>query len=1095
MKRMLFNATQAEELRVAIVDGQKLVDLDIETVGKEQKKGNIYKGVITRIEPSLEACFVDYGSERHGFLPFKEVSRAYFKNYEGGRARIQEVLSEGMELIVQVEKDERGNKGAALTTYVSLAGRYLVLMPNNPRGGGVSRRIEGEERNELRELMSRLETPQGMSLIARTAGIGRSFEDLQWDLNYLLQLWTAIEGAAGAQHAPFLIYQEGSLVIRAIRDYFQPDIGEILIDTEEVWEQARQFMSHVMPGNVNRIKRYLDDVPLFSRFQIEHQIETAYSRSVSLPSGGAIVIDHTEALVSIDVNSARATKGADIETTALNTNLEAAEEIARQLRLRDLGGLIVIDFIDMESPKNQREVEGRLKDSLKSDRARVQMGKLSRFGLLELSRQRLQPSLGETSHMPCPRCHGTGFIRGTESSALHILRIIQEEAMKENSAAIHAQVPVDVATFLLNEKRAELFTIEERLKVNVVLIPNMHLETPHYTITRLKSDEIQEDDVLPSYKMVESPAEDVVSSYVQERQKPVRQQPAVQGITPDQPAPLAKEREARPSTTTATPTPVPTKPSAEPVKLGFFERIVAWFKGDDTAQTPAAAPVAPARPAPAAAPTRDAQPRRERRPARSRNHDESHPRRDTRQNDSRSQTQQEPREKPERQQQDRRHERNDRNDSRQQSETRDARPARVERDATQQDAPAPREQRRRQRREEPQNVTPIEAIEPRLAPQEQDKANTQPHNAGPQELHTGEVERTPRRRRGRRGGERRHEENHETQQGAHDDKLATIAENEPHQAVQPPVSVQEDKQPVVEVAATVVHHATPVVAPAHVAAKAVETVVAPQTVEPAAPVVVHEATVETAPVITVVPVEKVAPPSQRNEPVLIQVESAPRPQEEVPEQAIAAPSTPTAIASQAPTPAVEPAVTVVETAEVTLVQVETRPAVTPPAAAATEAMAEAVDTTETQAVTEEVAAPIASAPIEPHETTSLPAEEHAAVTTPIAATVAVAVEEPVDLGGLIMVHTRKDALTANVELATEGESGLKRRHSDHVRPTIDTNKDTTLVMVETASTTAAESTLPNHPITQKRRSDVRAAYVAAQSSATPVSLTQVETTR
>jgi ribonuclease E len=543
MKRMLFNATQAEELRVAIVDGQKLVDLDIETVGKEQRKGNIYKGIITRIEPSLEACFVDYGTERHGFLPFKEVSRSYFQGYDGGRPRIQDVLREGMEVVVQVEKDERGNKGAALTTYISLAGRYLVLMPNNPRGGGVSRRIEGEERQELKDLLAQLEVPNGMSLIARTAGIGRNLEELQWDMGYLMQLWRAIEGAAGSQNAPFLILQEGSLVIRAIRDYYHPDIGEILIDTDEIYEQARQFMSHVMPNMVHRVKLYKDHVPLFSRFQIEHQIETAFSRSVQLPSGGAIVIDHTEALVSIDVNSARSTKGADIEETALRTNVEAAEEIARQLRLRDLGGLIVIDFIDMENPKNQREVENKLRDVLKHDRARVQMGKLSRFGLLELSRQRLQPSLGETSHEPCPRCHGIGFIRGTESSALHILRIIQEEAMKENTGAVHAQVPVDVATFLLNEKRAEIHSIEERLDVDVVLIPNIHLETPHYKIVRVRHDDLAELGDGPSYLRVEVQEEDIITNFGQEKPKVERQEAAVKGITPQQPAPVSSQPE------------------------------------------------------------------------------------------------------------------------------------------------------------------------------------------------------------------------------------------------------------------------------------------------------------------------------------------------------------------------------------------------------------------------------------------------------------------------------------------------------------------------------------------------------------------------
>src|SRR3954467_9464623 len=493
MKRMLFNATQQEELRVAIVDGQKLIDIDIETTGREQRKSNIYKGVITRIEPSLEACFVNYGEERHGFLPFKEVARTYFKEGVDVRnASIKDALREGQEIMVQVEKEERGNKGAALTSFISLAGRYLVLMPNNPRGGGVSRRVEGEDRQELRETMDKLDLPPGMSVIARTAGIGRNVDELQWDLNYLMQLWRAIEGAGKSASGAFLIYQESSLVIRAIRDYFQPDIGEILIDTDDIYEQAHQFMSHVMPDMVHRVKRYSDDVPLFSRFQIEHQIETAYSRTVPLPSGGAIVIDHTEALVAIDVNSARATKGADIETTAFNTNCEAAEEIARQLRLRDLGGLIVIDFIDMESQKNQREVENTLRDALRYDRARVQIGKISRFGMMELSRQRLQPSLEETAHINCPRCSGTGFIRGTESTALHVLRIMQEEAMKDNTAQIVAQVPVDVATFLLNEKRTEVHTIETRFKVNVLLVPNTYLETPNYKMQRLRHDDLNQ---------------------------------------------------------------------------------------------------------------------------------------------------------------------------------------------------------------------------------------------------------------------------------------------------------------------------------------------------------------------------------------------------------------------------------------------------------------------------------------------------------------------------------------------------------------------------------------------------------------------------
>lgn len=537
MKRMLFNATQSEELRVAIVDGQKLIDLDIESAGKQQCKSNIYKAVITRIEPSLEAAFVEYGGNRHGFLPFKEVSPNYYQNTgSGGRPSIKEALREGQELLVQIEKDERGNKGAALTTYISLAGRYIVLMPNNPSGGGVSRRIEGEDRSELRDVLAQLSVPQGASIIARTAGIGRSLEELQWDLNYLTQLWDAIDSAAKTEKAPSLIYLESSLVVRAIRDYFHPEIGEILIDTDEIYEQALAFMSTVMPDNVNRIKRYQDDVPLFSRFQIEHQIESAHAREVSLPSGGVIVIDHTEALTAIDINSARSTRGADIETTAFNTNLEAAEEIARQIRLRDLGGLIVIDFIDMESNRNQRDVENRLRDSLRYDRARVQTAKISRFGLLELSRQRLQPSLEETSYSPCPRCNGIGHIRGTESSALHILRIIQEEAMKDHSASIHVQVPVDVATFLLNEKRADIHLIESRLKVNVTLIPNPHMETPHYTVTRLRHEDINAEHLQASYKMVEKPAEKSATTAAQ-NVKVQRPQAAVQGITPTQPAP------------------------------------------------------------------------------------------------------------------------------------------------------------------------------------------------------------------------------------------------------------------------------------------------------------------------------------------------------------------------------------------------------------------------------------------------------------------------------------------------------------------------------------------------------------------------------
>ncbi|MBL8512322.1 MAG: Rne/Rng family ribonuclease [Betaproteobacteria bacterium] len=574
MKRMLFNATQQEELRVAIVDGQKLIDLDIEHAGQEQRKSNIYKASVTRVEPSLEAIFVDYGAERHGFLPFKELTRQYIvgEDGEGTRSKIAQNLKVGQEILVQVEKDERGNKGAALTTYISLAGRYLVLMPNNPRGGGVSRRVEGEERAELRETLDQLDIPAGMSVIARTAGIGRNVEELKWDLNYLLQLWQAIESAGKEIKAPELIYLESSLVVRAIRDLFQPDIGEILIDTPEIFEQAQSFMSTVMPANVNKVKLYRDDVPLFSRFQIEHQIETAYRRDVSLPSGGAIVIDHTEALVSIDVNSARATRGHDIEETAFRTNLEAADEIARQLRLRDLGGLVVIDFIDMESTKNQREVENRLRDALYHDRARVQTGKISRFGLLELSRQRLQPALSESSYIPCPRCHGIGHIRDTSSSALHILRIIQEEAMKENTAAVHVQVPVDVATFLLNEKRQDIHAIETRFKVHVLLIPNIHLETPNYEMERLRHDSEKLDNPALSFQLVSKPVEDKpTTAAAAQEAKPARPEPIVKGITPDQPAPMATEPASR--TAAATPAPQPS----------LWQRLTRLFTGSSSA--------------------------------------------------------------------------------------------------------------------------------------------------------------------------------------------------------------------------------------------------------------------------------------------------------------------------------------------------------------------------------------------------------------------------------------------------------------------------------------------------------------------------------
>jgi ribonuclease E len=587
MKRMLINATQAEERRLAIVDGQKLLDYEIEIEGREQRKGNIYKAVVTRVEPSLEACFVDYGEERHGFLPFKEISKQYFSsNVSASQARIQDVIREGQELLIQVEKEERGNKGAALTTFISLAGRYVVLMPNNPRGGGVSRRIEGDDRAELKEAMDQLEYPNGMSIIARTAGIGRSAPELQWDLNYLLKLWAAIDGAAKGGKGAFLIYQESSLVIRAIRDYFNNDIGDILIDTDDIYDQAQQFMAHVMPEHAARVKRYRDDTPLFSRFQIEHQIESAYARTVTLPSGGAIVIDHTEALVSVDVNSARAIKGGDIEETATRTNLEAADEVARQMRLRDLGGLIVIDFIDMDESKNRREVENRLRDALRQDRARVQFGTISKFGLMEMSRQRLRPALSEGASIPCPRCGGSGHVRDTESSALQILRIIQEESMKENTAAVHAQVPVEVASFLLNEKRPEIAKIELKQRTHVLLIPNKGLETPNYKLERLKHDDPRLDSIQASYKMAED-IEDPTAVTRRSQEPTNRQSPVIKGVLPDMPAPAAEARPARAPEARQAAT-RPTAPASAPAEKGFFGWLKGLFGGDTAPAAPAA---------------------------------------------------------------------------------------------------------------------------------------------------------------------------------------------------------------------------------------------------------------------------------------------------------------------------------------------------------------------------------------------------------------------------------------------------------------------------------------------------------------------------
>ncbi len=545
MKRILINALQKEETRVAMVDGQQLYDLDIEVTSREQKKASIYKGTITRVEPSLEAAFVDYGAERHGFLPFKEISRTYFTE-EGrnasGRPDIRTAVKEGQQVIVQVDKEERGNKGAALTTFLSLAGRYLVLMPNNPRAGGVSRRIEGDDRKEIREAMSGLEIPQGMGLIVRTAGVGRATEELQWDMDYQVQVWNAIQKASEERDAPFLIYQESNVIIRALRDYFRNDIGEIIIDNPEVYKIAEDFIKKVMPNSQRKLKLYQDSVPLFNRYQIEGQIESAFQREVSLPSGGAIVIDHTEALISIDINSARATKGSDIEETATNTNLEAADEIARQLRLRDLGGLVVIDFIDMMANKNQRAVENRLREALKMDRARVQVGRISRFGLLEMSRQRLRPSLGEATQIECPRCNGLGTIRNIESLSLSLLRIAEEEALKEHTGRVIIQVPVEVSTFVFNEKRNDLVDIEQRTGVEISFIANPGLETPHYDVTRVRISETRAYEGKASYKLADN-NEEVYLPPREDTDQPEAERPAVRSVTPAQPVPVVVEKE------------------------------------------------------------------------------------------------------------------------------------------------------------------------------------------------------------------------------------------------------------------------------------------------------------------------------------------------------------------------------------------------------------------------------------------------------------------------------------------------------------------------------------------------------------------------
>ncbi|MBN9094809.1 Rne/Rng family ribonuclease [Pandoraea pnomenusa] len=1080
MKRMLFNATQQEELRVAIVDGQKLIDIDIETAGREQRKGNIYKGIITRIEPSLEACFVNYGEGRHGFLPFKEVARAYFRDGADVRnARIQDALSEGQELIVQVEKEERGNKGAALTTFISLAGRYLVLMPNNPRGGGVSRRIEGEDRQELRETMGQLELPEGMSIIARTAGIGRSAEELQWDLNYLLQLWNAIEGAAKNIELPrdsALIYLESSLVIRAIRDYFQPDIGEILIDTEEISEQARNFMQVVMPDHLNRVKQYRDDVPLFSRFQIEHQIETAYSRQVPLPSGGAIVIDHTEALVSIDVNSARATKGADIEETALRTNLEAADEVARQLRLRDLGGLIVIDFIDMESAKSQREVEQRVKDALKHDRARVQMGKISRFGLMELSRQRLRPSLSEGTHVTCPRCNGTGHIRDAESSALQVLRIIQEEAMKEHTAAIHCQVPVEVAAFLLNEKRQEINKIEARFKVGVLLIPNKHLETPHYKLERLRFDDPRLDAPKASYSLAEEAArslEDDPAGYSKKKEdvRP-RQEAAVKGITPEQPAPTAQPR----------PEPVAAAtPAAAPARSGGFIGFVKRLLGLEPAAAPApAAAEAPAKPAARAPRERHERPHQQNRNRRGNARDDKagkdnagQPAREGREGREAREGRGEGRgTRPERGERADRNERNERNERAERGERGDRQEGRDKRerdDAQRQpaqdvradEAREPREGRergsrrdrneRRERRQtegaEDQQVAPQRAVvaaaaAPVVADQdalEQDHLTAQVEGA-PVTTEEGEQageERRRSRRRGRRGGRREREAGEqqlsadgEHAEGATSETVESAAASTPlptHEGVENAAGEALERAEQAPVApAAMAPRTEPTPAPAH--AERAEVPAAPAapvaTLTEAAPVAVPavQAPVISEPVapvnVTPLPVEQVAtapvvPPVSAPLPV---VTPAPA-QAEVPAQALTEIA---ATAATASAPSASPATEVAEVAgsaaEPVQAQVETE---APQAAHAAKVV-------ETDKVVEAVEAPAAAATVQAVSAAPEAAAAATEVVTQRAAPVAAAptlkhseLESTLASVGLVWVHTDADKHRAAQEAAAQ----------------------------------------------------------------------------
>lgn len=778
MKRMLINATQPEELRVALVDGQRLFDLDIESGAREQKKANIYKGVITRVEPSLEAAFVNFGSERHGFLPLKEISREYFKNGFDGNSRvnIKDVISEGQEVIVQVEKEERGNKGAALTTFISLAGRYMVLMPNNPRAGGISRRIEGDERAELREAMAGLNTPADMGLIVRTAGLGRSTQELQWDLDYLVKLWTAITDEAQKKPAPFLIYQESNVIVRAIRDYLRQDIGEVLIDTVDAQDEALNFIRQVMPQYASKVKLYEDSVPLFNRFQIESQIESAFQREVKLPSGGALVIDPTEALVSIDINSARATRGSDIEETALQTNLEAAEEIARQLRLRDIGGLIVIDFIDMTPAKNQRMVEDRMRECLEIDRARVQIGRISRFGLLEMSRQRLRPSLGETSGVVCPRCNGQGVIRDVESISLAILRLIEEEALKERTAEVRAHVPLQVASFLLNEKRVSILKIELRSKVRILVLPDDHLETPHFEVVRLRDDNPELNNNVSSYEMALEEQEEAAQPLSSTRTL-VREEAAVKVVAAERPAmPNAPVKAAQPS-----------------FFKGFVRSIVSLFAGNDEQAQPEKTDSSKQERRPARQPNRRRDNTRNNRGNRNNERNE----RDEERNQRSERDTNEGNNRPERTERNDRQERNnERNQQReQQREERQARrQQREERnnDETSNENAAPARRERPQREErKPRDEQKVEAVEVAedLIDNEQD----------------GDMQEDRPRRRSR--GQRRRSNRRERQRDDQFDNVAETnaeeavsSESTVNQAVNESVAVTADVAPVASVA-------------------------------------------------------------------------------------------------------------------------------------------------------------------------------------------------------------------------------------------------------------------------------------------------------